>query len=92
MVNKNILKIRNELDKLDNELLKIIKKRTKLVNLVIQNKRYKKDIVDKKRIQIILKNINKKSKTNKIDPQITHKIWSAMIKAYIDYEYRRFKK
>ena len=59
MVNKNILKIRNELDKLDNELLKIIKKRTKLVNLVIQNKRYKKDIVDKKRIAIILKNISK---------------------------------
>ena len=65
MVNKNILKIRNELDKLDNELLKIIKKRTKLVNLVIQNKRYKKDIVDKKRIAIILRNISKKSKQKK---------------------------
>ena len=54
MVNKNILKIRKELDKLDNILLDIIKRRTRLVDRVIQNKKYKKDIVDKK-ISIILK-------------------------------------
>ena len=42
MVNKNILKIRKELDKLDNILLNIIKRRTKLVDRVIQNKKYKK--------------------------------------------------
>ena len=35
MVNKNIIKIRNKLDKLDNSLLDIIKKRTNLVNLVL---------------------------------------------------------
>ena len=57
MVNKNILKIRKKLDLLDNQLLKIIKKRTNLVNEVIQNKKFKKDIVDKKRISVILKNI-----------------------------------
>ena len=91
-MNKKIIKIRKSLDKLDDKFLKLIKKRTSLVNKIVKNKKFKKDIVDKKRIQIILKNINKKSKTNKIDPQITHKIWSAMIKAYIDYEYRRFKK
>ena len=33
MVNKNIIKIRKELDKLDNSLLDIIKKRTNLVDL-----------------------------------------------------------
>ena len=91
-MNNKIIKIRKALDKLDDKFLKLIKKRTLLVNKIVKNKKFKKDIVDKKRIQIILKNINKKSKTNKIDPQITRKIWSAMIKAYIDYEYRRFKK
>ena len=81
MVNKNIIKIRKELDKLDNDLLNIIKKRTKLVDLVIKNKKYKKDIIDKKRISIILKNISKKSKIKKIDPKISYKIWKSMIKA-----------
>ena len=92
MVNEKILKIRKDLDKLDNSLLEIIKKRAKLVDLVIKNKKYKKDIIDKKRISIILKNISRKSKKKKIDPLITNKIWKTMIKAFIDYEYRNFKK
>ena len=92
MVNKNIIKIRKKLDNLDNSLLNIIKKRTKLVDLVIQNKKFKKEIIDKKRIKIILHKILIKSKKNKIDPLITNKIWRSMIKAFIDYEFRNFKK
>ena len=92
MVNKNILKIRKKLDQLDNYFLNLIKKRTLLVDKVLKNKKYKKDIVDKKRINIILKNINKKSRQKNIDPKITESIWKSMIKAYIDYEFRNFKK
>ena len=64
MVNKNIIKIRKKLDKLDNSLLEIIKKRSKLVDLVIKNKKYKKDIVDKKRITLILRIILSKELSN----------------------------
>ena len=92
MVNKNILKVRKLLDKLDNDLLQIIKKRTKLVDIVIKNKKFKKDIVDRKRITQILKNISVKSKNKYIDPKITNKIWKAMIRAFIEYEHRNFKK
>ena len=92
MNKKNILKIRNKLDKLDNSLLKIIKKRTLLVDKVIKNKKFKKDIVDNTRIKTILKNIHRKSIIKKIDPKITNKIWKSMIKAYIEYEHRNFKK
>tara|TARA_B100001248_G_C27281438_1_gene407941 strand:+ start:455 stop:733 length:279 start_codon:yes stop_codon:yes gene_type:complete len=92
MINKNILKIRKQLDKLDDHLLNLIKKRTFLVNKILENKKFKKDIIDKKRIKIILKNIRKKSKLKKIDVKITHKIWSSMIRAYIDYEFRKMKK
>ena len=92
MINKNITKIRKDLDKLDNLFLDLIKRRTNLVNLVLKNKKFKKDIIDQKRIKIILKNIFNKSKAKNIDPIITSKIWKTMIKAYIDYEYRNFKK
>ena len=92
MVNKNIIKIRKKLDKLDNAFLKLIKKRTNLVDQVLINKKFKKDIIDKKRITVILKTIKKKSKTKNIDPHITKKIWLSMIRAYIDYEFRNFKK
>ena len=92
MVNNNIIKIRRKLDNLDNDFLNLIKKRTALVDMVLANKKYKKDIVDRKRISIIIKNIVKKSKNKKIDPMITKKIWLSMIRAYISYEFRNFKK
>ena len=92
MINKNIINIRKRLDKLDNAFLNLIKKRTKLVDQVLLNKKFKKNIIDRKRISVILKGINKKSKQRNIDPKITKKIWLSMIRAYIDYEFRNFKK
>tara|TARA_Y100000816_G_scaffold128665_1_gene90660 strand:+ start:355 stop:645 length:291 start_codon:yes stop_codon:yes gene_type:complete len=85
-------KIRSKLDRLDNLLIKLIKKRTNLVNQVLKLKEKKKEIIDNKRIKIILKNIRKKSIANKIDPKITNRIWKNMIWSYIDYEKRNFKK
>ena len=92
MVNKNTIKIRKKLDKLDNSFLSLVKKRTLLVDQILKNKRFKKDIIDKKRIALILKNIINKSKKRNIDSKITKKIWINMIRAYIDYEFRNFKK
>ena len=89
---KKLNKIRLQLDKLDNSLIKIIKKRTNLVKKVLALKEKKNQIVDKKRIRVILKNIRSKSIRNNIDPKITNKIWKNMISAYIDYEKRNFKK
>ncbi len=89
---KKLKIIRNKLDKLDNSLIKIIKKRTSLVKDVLKLKETKKEIVDKPRIQKILRNIKKKSIYNKIDPRITKRIWINMIYAYIDFEKRNFTK
>ncbi len=92
MINKRLIKIRKKLDKLDDKFLVLVKKRTSLVNQVLLTKRYKNQIVDKKRIKKILKNIKIKSKKKNIDTRITKEIWASMIKAYIKYEYRNFKK
>ena len=88
---KKLNKLRKDLDSLDDTLLKIIKKRTAIVKQVLKLKDYKYQIVDKKRIKIILNRIRKKSIKNKIDPKITNHIWKNMIKSYIDYERRNFK-
>ena len=89
---KKLDKIRIELDKLDNSLIKIIKKRTNLVKKVLALKEKKNQIIDKKRIDSILRNIKKKSLRNNIDPKITNRIWKNMIWSYINYERRNFKK
>tara|TARA_B100001540_G_scaffold301867_1_gene308810 strand:- start:400 stop:690 length:291 start_codon:yes stop_codon:yes gene_type:complete len=89
---KKLNLIRKKLDKLDNLLINIIKRRTLLVKDVLKLKEFKNEIIDIKRINKILKNIRKKSIQKKIDPKITKRIWINMIYAYIDFEKRNFKK
>ena len=89
---KKLNLLRKKLDKIDNNLLKIIHKRTKIVKKVLTLKSYKNEIVDKKRIITILKKIRKESLKRNIDPKITNRIWKNMIWSYIDYEKRNFNK
>tara|TARA_B100000686_G_C16230476_1_gene684597 strand:+ start:116 stop:406 length:291 start_codon:yes stop_codon:yes gene_type:complete len=89
---RNIIKIRKKLDLLDNKLLSLIKKRTTLVKKILKNKSSKNQIVDNKRIKVILKNIRRKSIRKNIDTKLTEMIWKGMVKGYIDFEYRKFKK
>ena len=49
---KKLSQLRIKLDKLDNDLLKLIKKRSLLVNEVLKVKIYKKEIIDKARISL----------------------------------------
>ena len=92
MKKNNLSKLRKKLDALDEKLLIFIKKRINLVNQVLKNKKYKNQIVDIKRIREIHKTIRKKSLKNKIDPALTKRIWKSMIKGFIEYEYKNFKK
>ena len=92
MKNNNIIKLRKKLDLLDNKLLNLIKRRSVLVEKVLKQKTSKNQIINKKRIKIILKNIRKKSLIKKIDKNLTQRIWKAIIKESINYEFKNFKK
>ena len=85
-------KLRKNLDSIDKQLIEIIKKRTKVIDNVIKIKEFKNQIVDKKRINVILKKIKKLSIKNKVDPKVTNRIWKNMIWSFIDFERRNFKK
>tara|TARA_B100001245_G_C22712773_1_gene346757 strand:+ start:401 stop:679 length:279 start_codon:yes stop_codon:yes gene_type:complete len=92
-MNKKKLKLaRNKIDKIDKSIFNLIKKRTKLVYHMMTLKEFKNQIVDKKRIREILNSIRKKSIQNKIDPNITLKIWKSMIWSYVHYQRKNFKK
>ncbi len=92
MKNKKIFAIRKKLDILDDALLNIIKKRALLVEKILKEKKFKNQIIDKKRIKVILKRIKNKSLQKKIDPKITNQIWSSMISSFIKYEFKNFRK
>ena len=85
-------KERKKIDKIDQQLFKLIKKRTIVVKKMLTLKKYKHEIVDHKRINEILLRLKKKSIQNKIDPKITKRIWKSIIYSYVDFQRRNFKK
>ena len=92
-MNKQKLKIaRNKIDQLDKNIFNLIKKRTRIVKYMLNLKQFKNQIVDRKRIKIILRNIRNKSIKNDVDPKITTRIWKAMIWGYVDFQRKNFKK
>ena len=92
-MNKKKLNIaRNKIDQLDQKIFNIIKKRTQIVKYMLSLKKFRKEIVDHKRNNEILKKIKNKSIKNGIDPKITKRIWKALIWSYVDFQRRNFKK
>ena len=92
-MNKKKLNIaRNKVDQLDQKIFNLIKKRTQIVKYMLSLKKFRKEIVDHKRNNQILKKIKNKSIKNGIDPKITRRIWKAMIWSYVDFQRRNFKK
>ena len=92
MNKKKLEKARINIDKLDQKIFNLIKKRTQIVKYMLSLKKFKKQIVDKKRINEILKNIKNISIKNRVDPKITSRVWKSMIWSYVDFQKRNFKK
>ena len=92
-MNKKKLKVaRIKIDQLDRNIFNLIKRRTQVVKYMLGLKQFKNQIVDQKRINVILKNIRKKSVQHGVDPKITSRIWKTMIWSFINYQRRNFKK
>ena len=89
---KKLFLLRKKLDLIDNKMLNLLKLRANYVKKVLSLKEFKKEIIDKKRINKILRIIKDKSIKKGVDPKITNRVWKNMIYAFIDYEFRNFKK
>lgn len=85
-------KARVEIDKIDEKLLPLIVKRSKMVNIALESKIKKSQIIDQKRIKTILTKVEKAAKLKSADPNLIKSIWKSMIWNFIDYEKKEFKK
>ena len=85
-------KERKKIDKIDQQIFNLIKRRTIVVKKMLTLKKHKYEIIDYRRINEILLALKKKSIRNKIDPKLTRKIWESMIWSYVDFQRRKFRK
>ena len=84
--------IRKKIDQVDDKLLPLMVKRSKLVEKALSLKKKQTEIIDKKRINEISKKIVKKSSELGGDSKLLKKIWLSIIQNFIDYEKQEFKK
>jgi len=89
---KEMKNVRFLIDRIDDKILPLMVKRSKLVAKALELKSKKKEIVDKKRIKQILKKIGSKSNKMKADPKLIKSIWMDMIQNFIEHEKKEFKK
>ncbi len=85
MSQKNILKIRSTIDTIDKQIIKLLGLRKKQV-LKIAKYKNKRTIVDKKRINQIMKRIKAEAKKNKIDFILIKNFWNKLIQYSIKLE------
>tara|TARA_B100000963_G_scaffold361621_1_gene398205 strand:- start:5017 stop:5313 length:297 start_codon:yes stop_codon:yes gene_type:complete len=87
---KNLEKVRKNIDKLDFQILKILSKRRREVLKVIKFKP-KNKIVDQKRISNMIKARVSIGKKLKIEGFIISNIWLTMINSFIKLERKKYK-
>ena len=90
--NQKLNKARIEIDKIDAKLLPLIVKRSKMVNMALESKTKKSQIIDQKRIKSILTKVGRAAKLKSANPNLIKSIWKSMIWNFIDYEKKEFKK
>ena len=84
--------IRKKIDQVDDKLLPLMVRRSKLVEKALSLKKRQTEIVDKKRINEISKKIVKKSSELGGNSKLLKTIWLSIIQNFIDYEKHEFKK
>ena len=84
--------VRKKIDQVDDKLLPLMVKRSKLVEKALSLKKRQTEIVDKKRINEISKKIVKKTSKLGGNSKLLKSIWLSIIQNFIDYENQEFKK
>ena len=84
--------IRRRIDKVDSQILPLMVKRSQLVNKALRLKTRKSEIVDSKRISQIKKKVESQSKKLGANPKLIGDIWISIIKNFINFEKKNFKK
>ena len=88
---KSIYEVRHEIDKIDDQLVDLIAIRKDLVVEAVKHKT-RDQIIDRDRIEFIIKKLKKKSKSSSVSPELLERIWRVMIDSFIEFEEKNFDK
>lgn len=88
---KSIDEVRSIIDNVDSEIIDLISKRKKLVIEAVKHKT-RDQIIDRERIELIIRKLREKSELCSISPDLIEKIWRIMIDDFIEFEKENYDK
>lgn len=82
--------VRSEIDRLDRELVALLRERLNWVEKAGQVKQQRDQVVDHPRIEEVVANVLEEAKEKGLPAEFTEKLWRLLIEQSIDHEFRIF--
>lgn len=88
----NIDEVRENIDRIDREIVKLISERSNYVRQAAKFKKTKEDVKAPKRVEEVVEKVRALAAGHGSDPDIIEKVYRTMIACFIDYEIKEHGK
>jgi isochorismate pyruvate lyase len=89
---KSLDEVRENIDRIDKEIVKLIAKRSKYVVEAASFKKDEEDVKASKRVEMVINKVKTLAQENNVDSYIVEIIYRTMISSFINFELSEYKK
>jgi len=89
---KNIDEVRENINKIDRQIVKLISERSRFVGQAAKFKKNSDDVKAPKRVEEVVKKVRGMAEEFDVSPDIVENIYREMIDNFINYEMRKYSK
>lgn len=83
---KDINEVRENIDRIDNQIVKLIAERSYYVKQAANFKKDSEDVKAPKRVEMVIEKVRRVAVENNLDPNIIEKVYRNMINSFINME------
>lgn len=83
---KSIEEVRENIDKLDNQIVKLISERSRFVEQAAKFKKDTEDVKAPKRVDAVIEKVRNVANENNVNPNIIEEVYRTMISCFINHE------
>lgn len=88
---KNLNEVRENIDKIDEEIVKLIAKRSTYVTQAANLKKTTDDVRAPERVELIINKMRDLAKKNRLNPDVIEVVYRNMIDAFITLELKEYQ-
>lgn len=83
---RDLNEVRENIDRIDNQIVKLIAERSYYVNQAANFKKHTEDVKAPKRVEMVIEKVCKLAENNNVNPNIVEVVYRNMINSFINLE------